>query len=112
MSVVRSIRSLVRRRVATITASLAVMAVGAVAHAGQLDLTAKDSSGFINSGFFQQGEVNATGTGSVHSFVRIQSTGKAAMEMGYNSDFRPVQFDEKNDAPHNHSLLLSDVPVV
>src|SRR5207253_2703202 len=33
-------------------------------------------------------------------------------EEGYNTDARPVQFDEKTDHTFTHSLRLSDVPVV
>jgi len=33
-------------------------------------------------------------------------------EQGYNSDFRPVQFNETTNANHNHSLLLANIPIV
>jgi hypothetical protein len=77
-----------------------------------LDLTAKDSSGMINGGLFEQAEFQPAGTGVLDSFVRIQGHNKDGVEQGYNTDFRPVQFDEKTDAPHTRSLLLSNVPIV
>src|SRR5207302_1198844 len=78
-----------------------------------LDLSTPGASGFLAGGFFQQGDIQPAGTGVFNTFVQIQSHGaKDTTEQGYNTDFRPEQFDEKNDAPHNHSLLLADVPVV
>ena len=93
------------------TLGLAVFlaAVGGRVSAGTLDLTSTGASGFINGGFFQQMSQQPTGTGVIDSFVRLQKNG---IEQGYNTDARPVQFDEKKDATFTHSLLLSSVPVV
>lgn len=85
---------------------------GARAHAA-LDLTAPGSSGYLAGGFFEQGDTQPAGTGVFNTFVQIQAHGsKQTIEQGYNTDYRPAQFDEKNDAPHNHSLLLASVPLV
>src|SRR5205085_10008458 len=79
------------------------------AHAGVLDLTTPNASGTINGGYFQQTDYQPTGTGKIDSFVRIQAKG---IEQGYNTDYRPLQFDEKKDPQHTRSLLLSAVPIV
>jgi hypothetical protein len=49
------------------------------------------------------------GAGVSTPFVRIQATGT---EQGYNTDFRPVQFDENNLPSLTHSLALSTIPIV
>jgi len=50
-----------------------------------------------------------TGTGNIDSFVRIQANGN---EQGYNTDFRPLQYDEQSSPTFTRSLLLSTVPTV
>ncbi len=55
----------------------------------------------------------STGSGVIHSFVRIHGNGQAgAVEQGYNTDARPVQFDENTSPTFTRSLLLSQVPIV
>lgn len=74
-----------------------------------VDLTTEGSFGYVNTAFFQQFDPDSsTGTGVIDSFLRIQKNGT---EEGYNTDARPVEFDEKTDI-HTHSLLLTDVPLV
>ena len=82
------------------------------AHATPLDLTT-GGSGFVNSAFFAWTDLNQTavGTGIVDPFVRIEGAGNSPTEQGYNTDGRPVEFDEKTDF-HTHSLLLSAIPIV
>lgn len=74
-----------------------------------LDLTTAGSSGSINGGIFQQYSPRATGSGKIDSFVRIHSFG---VQQGYNTDYRPVEFDEDTTATFTHSLLVSEVPTV
>ena len=94
-------------------AIVGLAAVGGVRAQAALDLTTSGSSGFLAGGFFQQGDTQPAGTGVFNTFVQIQANGaQQTNEQGYNTDFRPEQFDEKTDAPHNHSLLLSSVPLV
>ena len=50
-----------------------------------------------------------TGTGYIDSFVRIQHH---PTEQGYNTDNRPLQFDEKTAATFTHSIRVANVPVV
>lgn len=95
------------RRVAALTVGL-MLSVAAGAQAGTIDLTTAGASGTANGAIFQQTAPQPTGTGVIDSFVRIQANGT---EQGYNTDFRPVQFDEHTDI-FTRSLLLSDVPVV
>jgi hypothetical protein len=77
-----------------------------------VDLTAAGSTGTANGAMFRQGQVQPTGSGVIDSFVRIDGHHKDGIEQGYNTDYRPLQFDEKKDATFTHSLDLSDVPLV
>jgi hypothetical protein len=78
-----------------------------------LDLTTPGASGFLPTdpngvgAFFQQVDPQSTGTGVIDPFVRLQATGT---EQGYNTDYRPLEFDEKTDATFTHSLKLSAIP--
>jgi uncharacterized surface anchored protein len=76
-----------------------------------VDLTTLGASGSINGAIFQQSDPQPTGCGVVHDFLRIQAH-SASFEQGYNTDARPLQFDEKTSATFTHSIQLSDVPVV
>src|SRR5947209_7543626 len=80
--------------------------------ADEFDLTTSGATATINNALYQQGDVQASGTGMFNVFLRIQANGQATVESGFNTDFRPPPLDDKNDAPHNHSLLLSDVGIV
>ena len=82
------------------------------AQATVVDLTT-GGSGLVNSAFFAWTDLNQTavGTGIVDPFVRIEGAGNSNTEQGYNTDGRPVEFNEKTDF-HTHSLLLSSVPIV
>ena len=63
-------------------------------------------SGTINGAIFETWDANPAGRGAYGTFLAIQGHGTS---QGYNSDNRPVEFDETNAKPHNHSLLLNDV---
>jgi hypothetical protein len=76
-----------------------------------LDLTTAGAAGTINGASFEQADPQPTGVGVINDFLRIQSHGDS-VEQGYNSDVRPVQFDEKTDPPHNRSFHLSELPTV
>ena len=95
------------RRVALFTLALLLPTVSV--HAVVLDLNTPGSWGTINGAIFQQYSPGPAGTGNIDSFIRVQSFG---VQQGYNSDGRPVQYDEDTSAQWNHSLLLSDVPIV
>ena len=64
----------------------------------------------VNGTLFISGsDYPATGSGVIDSFVRIQAKN---FEEGYNTDYRPQQFDEGNTATFNHSILADDVPIL
>jgi hypothetical protein len=79
--------------------------------AATVDLTTRGAIGSINGAIFRQVDPQPTGTGVIDSFVRLQST-KSAVQQGYNSDHRPVQFNENTSPQFTRSLAVSDVPVV
>jgi hypothetical protein len=54
-------------------------------------------------------DLGAAGSGVFASFVRMQAS---PTEQGYNTDGRPLEFDENNSATFTHSILVSDIPVV
>ena len=76
-----------------------------------LDLTGSGAIGSVGDALFRQYSPQPTGTGVIDSFVRIQSI-KGAVQQGYNSDHRPVQFDENTSPQFTRGLPLSEVPVV
>jgi hypothetical protein len=83
-----------------------------VPSAATVDLTTAGASGVVGGAVFQQASPQPTGTGVIHSFLRGQAHGSGAtVEQGYNTDARPLQFDEKSGT-FTHSIHLSDVPVV
>ncbi len=102
-------RHTIRRLGLSLAAVSGLLALGGRASADVVDLTTAGSSGTINGALFQQTGPQPTGTGVIDPFVRIQNKG---VEQGYNTDARPVQFDEKTAANFTRSLLLSSVPVV
>jgi hypothetical protein len=84
----------------------------AVPSAAPLDLTTPGAQGFVGGALFQQANRLPAHTGPVGSFVRLQVHHPATVEQGYNTDARPLQFDENADPLLTHALRLSDVPVV
>src|SRR5262245_25647923 len=65
--------------------------------------------GTVDGAVFSTSLLQPAGTGTFGTFVRVSASGT---EQGYNSNFRPLQFNELNSAPHNHALLLASVPIV
>ena len=74
-----------------------------------LNLTA-GGSGTINGALFETNQVQPTGSGVIHSFVRISSNN--AVEQGYNTDGRPLQFDENNSPTFTRSQAKADLQIV
>jgi hypothetical protein len=74
------------------------------------DLTKRGAQDVINGAIFQQCDAQPTGTGYIHSFVRLQTN--ADTEEGYNTDARPVQFDENKSPQFTHSIQVGDAPLV
>jgi hypothetical protein len=102
-----------RWMLALVLASLivALLLVGPSPEAATCDLTTAGSSCSFTTGIdlYMQADPQPTGTGVIDSFVRIQSNGT---EQGYNTDARPVAFDEKTDPNFTRSLLLTQIPEV
>lgn len=73
------------------------------------DLTTAGSSCSINGALFQQMSEQPTGSAQI-AFVRMGSNGDIVQ--GYNTSFRPVEFNEHTDLVHTHDLLVSNVPTV
>src|SRR5688572_19556682 len=58
-----------------------------------LDLSFAFAEDTANSAIFKQFTLGAAGSGNIDAFISIQANGT---EQGYNSDFRPEEFDENN----------------
>jgi len=91
-----------------------VLALGFSINASAIPLDLGPSgvpSGTINGAIFERYDVNPAGRGAYGTFLATQGDAgnDSGVNRGYNSDYRPVEFNETNAAPHNHSLLLSDI---
>jgi hypothetical protein len=75
-----------------------------------IDLTTPGAMAVVNGAILSQFTAQPAGSGSFHSFVRLSSSN--AVEQGYNTDFRPVQFDENTSFSFTHSLQLGAVPTI
>ena len=73
-----------------------------------VDLTTEGNTGNDGAVVYQQAEAGS-GTGVFPAFVTLQNN---PTEQGYNSDNDDQQFDEGNNGPHNHSIQISDIPIV
>jgi hypothetical protein len=61
----------------------------------------------------RQVDAQPTGTGFIHSFVRVQGASSGGgFEQGYNTTARPLQFDENKSPQFTRGLTLGQVPVV
>jgi hypothetical protein len=100
------------RFVALAAAAVAVTALGGSKANAEVvyDLTTAGSSATIGGALFETNIVQPTGSGVIHSFVRIQTNNTT--EQGYNTDGRPLQYDENNSATFTRSLPLADLQVV
>ena len=84
-----------------------------VPSATTVDLTTRGSSGMINDAIFSQADPQPTGSGKIRSFVRIQgAAAHSDVQQGYNTDARPLQFDENNSPQFTRSMSLANVPLV
>ena len=77
-----------------------------------VDLTTGAAAGMqsVNGGFVTWTASQPTGSGFIDSFVRVSANTDCVQ--GYNTDSRPLQFDENTSATFTHDLLLSAVPIV
>jgi hypothetical protein len=94
-------------------AQLALEALEERAVPAVLDLTTPGATQTDDNGaIFKQVSTQPTGTGVIHSFVRIQPGGNVAVGQGYNTDARPLQFDENKSPVFTRSLKMDEVPQV
>ena len=92
---------------------LTVLPMTAVAAGTAYDLTT-DPTGLgnvtINGAIWSIYQpTDPTGSGVFHAFFREEAHGN---ERGYNTDGRPLQFDEKKSLSFTHAVYLADVPIV
>jgi hypothetical protein len=97
---------------AAVALTLVTLGVPAARAVDVVDLSEPNATATVNGTVWTQSTVSAAGSGNINAFLRIQGPANGGPETGYNSDFRPVQFDEKADPTHTRSLLLSEVPTV
>jgi hypothetical protein len=77
-----------------------------------VDLTTVGAQGMVNGAIFEQGSVQPAGSGVIDAFVRIHALGGATAEQGYNTDARPLQFNENSSPTFTRHIHLSDIPEV
>src|SRR5690349_15631676 len=99
------------RVVEVVLAGVVAVGVAGTAGATVVDLMTLNSSGALNGGIFVQGAQHPSGTGVFGTFLKYQPGGNQAAVQGYNTNGRPLQYDEQNALPHTHTLSLSDVPL-
>jgi hypothetical protein len=107
----------IKRTQTSLQALLILVTVGAVslvpvpALAVTCDLTAEGNECTINGARFFQSDPQPTGSGVIQSFVRISAT-PSVIGQGYNTDYRPVEFDTNSSPTFTRSLPTSSVPIV
>lgn len=78
-----------------------------------VDLTSKGASAAAGDAIVTQVAPQPTGTGYIRSFVRVQGPASGgSTEHGYNTDARPLQFDENSSPVFTRHITVADVPVV
>lgn len=75
-----------------------------------LDLTTRGSSGYIGSAYFKQSDPQPAGSGYIQPFVRLSSN--QPIVQGYNTNARPLEFDENSSPSFTRALSLNDFPVL
>src|SRR5689334_16331164 len=82
-----------------------------LAPSATVDLSQHGASGTINGAVFAQ--LDAVPTAQLTPFLTVKGrTANDRVQQGYNTDARPVQFDEVSRRSLTHSLKLSQVMVV
>ncbi len=92
---------------AACAAVVAVIGTSTVS-AGVLDLTAAPYAGDFHGALFQQDYQQPAGSGRFRPFIRISAKGNQPQQEGYNTDARPLEFDE--DSAFTRSLRASQIP--
>jgi hypothetical protein len=106
-------------RLGVVALALSIAAGQAAAHicdaaatAGNtLDLSGGGTNVSFGGALYSTTDSQSTGTGVISSFVRVSSANEDCVN-GYNTNARPLQFDENSSPTFTRSLLLSSVPIV
>ena len=99
-----------RRVIAKLFAASALAAIWPLsAQAVVCDLTSVGASCQIGDAWYLQMDQQPTGSDQL-SFVRIG--GPRPEKEGYNTSFRPLEFDEITDLTHTHDLAVAAIPTV
>ena len=81
-------------------------------------LNAQDETGIANGAFFYQNTSQATGTGYIDPFLRLQAQGSSTVEHAFNTDYRvgggggQAPLDAKSDPNYTHSLTFGELGIV
>lgn len=90
---------------------IALFAVGIALAATAYDLTTAGSTATINGAIFEAFTADdPNGEGTFEHFVRLTSDNSVIR--GYNTDYRPVQYEEDDSSLVTLARLLSEVPQV
>jgi hypothetical protein len=76
-----------------------------------INLTAPGAEAAAGGGLVRQQATVEGGQRNLDTFVRLHSN-RGLTEQGYNSNARPVQFDEVSSRKNNHAIRLDQVPTV
>jgi len=106
-----------RRAIRTAAIGFALISASAV-HAALItseaevlyDLTSGGSV-TINGAVYTTNIQQPTGSGVIHSFVRVSAANQGIVQ-GYNTDGRPLQFDENNSLTFTRHQKLADMQIV
>jgi len=79
------------------------------AFADYINLTTGGSGSFGQVYFDAGANIGTVGTGNIDSFVRLDGKQNDATEDGYNTDGRPLPFDENSSPQFTHDIQLSDL---
>lgn len=86
-----------------------LLVFSATGFADTCDLTVALSSCTVESAIYQNTEPTPVGSGVIDSFVRVSSNDP--VESGYNTDARPLNFDENSSPTFTHDILLAGTEV-
>lgn len=99
------------RRFLLVMVMAGILGMSQNAYATVIDLV-NNTSGTLNGAIFTRDDEQAAGSGVIQSFVRLNPGGGDQSAQGYNTDGRPLEYDENSSPTFTRSLLLSAVPIV
>jgi hypothetical protein len=86
------------------------MAAASHVNGAVVDLTT-NISGTANNALFQRADFRPAGSGVINSFVRVSAANQAVVQ-GYNTDLRPLAFDENSSPTFTRTIQFGSVPTV